>query len=473
MPLGPPSGTTAVTNVTLLTMDDKRRIIRDGCLIIHGDRIGALGKAASHQKEISECRHHIDGNGCVALPGFVNCHTHTFQSLLRGLAAGLDLIGFLSKLIYPVTRVITPKHTRVGAAISILEAVKSGTTCLVDNHSGDTGWEATEGIAHEMDKLGIRGVVARGIRIRTPRATLWGVPEHVFCFDLSQEIEITERLAAEWDGKAAGRIRICPAPLTLFLAGPEDLLAAKALADRHQVPLHIHVAETQSEVEATLEDHGLREVEYLDSLGILDERCHVVHGVWLSEHELDLIGERRAQVIHNPTSNMALGSGVARIPEMMEREINVALGTDGAGNFNHDMFNVIRTAPLLQAVHHRRPNVLSAEQVLEMATRGGASALGMEREIGSLDVGKKADVVLLDLDKPHVAPYHSLVDAVVFGATAGEVEWVIVDGKVIVRHGVLITGDESHILNEARSASRELTTRAGIRMVTGRAASLP
>jgi 5-methylthioadenosine/S-adenosylhomocysteine deaminase len=463
MPLDPSVVATAVTNVTLLTLDRARRIIPDGCLIIHGDRIGALGTRAELLEELAACQHQIDGDGCVALPGFVNCHTHTFQSLLRGLATGLDLIQFLSKLIYPVTKVITPESTRAGAAISILEAVKSGTTCLVDNHSGDTSWEATQTIAQEMDKLGIRGMVARGIRVRTPRATMWGVPDHVFSFDLSEELEITERLATEWEAVEAARIRICPAPLTLFLAGEEDLLAAKALADRHQVPLHIHVAETQSEVDATLEDHGLREVEYLEALGILDEHCHIVHGVWLSDHELDLTGERHAQVVHNPTSNMALGSGVARIPEMLERGINVALGTDGVGNFNHDMFNVIRSAPLLQAVHNRKPNILSAEQVLEMATRGGASALGMEGEIGSLEIGKKADVILLDLDRPHLAPYHNLVDAIVFGATAAEVKWVFIDGRVVVSQGDFTAGDEAQIMAEAQSAAQDLIGRAGIR----------
>jgi 5-methylthioadenosine/S-adenosylhomocysteine deaminase len=454
--------TTAIANVTLLTLDQNRRVIHDGTIIIEGNRIKALGKQSELKGELEDCGEIVDGRSCVALPGFVNCHTHTFQSLLRGLATGKSLIEFLSELIYPITNVISPEHMKIGASISILEAIKSGTTCLVDNNSGDTSLQGSSAIAEAMDSFGIRGMVARGIRLRTRRASMWGVPDHVFSFDLTEEIKITEDLISKWDGKGEGRLHVCPAPLTLFLAKREDLLATKAMADRYQVPMHIHVAETQSEVEATLEDHGLREVEYLASLGLLDERCHIVHGVWLNEHEVDLIAEHRAHVVHNPTCNMSLGSGVAPIPEMLRRGINVALGTDGVGNFNHDMFSVIRTTPLLHSVHHLVPNVLSAEQVLEMATRGGARALGLDDEIGSLEVGKKADIVLIDLNKPHLIPYYDVSNAIVFGAMASDVAYVFIDGNMVVERGLFLPGDEEELLEEARSTAQDLIQLAGL-----------
>jgi 5-methylthioadenosine/S-adenosylhomocysteine deaminase len=462
MSVGASLQTTAIANVTLLTLDQSHRVIHDGTIIIEGDRIKALGKHSELKGELENCGEIIDGRGCVALPGFVNCHTHTFQSLLRGLSIGKSLIEFLAELIYPVNKVISPEDMKIGASISILEAIKSGTTCLVDNNSGDTSREGSEAIAEAMDSLGIRGVLARGIRLRTRRASMWGVPDHVFPFDLAEEIEITEELISAWNGKGDGRLHVCPAPLTLFLVEREDLLAAKALADQYQVPMHVHVAETQSEVEATLEDHGLREVEYLASLGLLDDRCHIVHGVWLNEHELDLIAEHRAHVIHNPTCNMSLGSGVAPIPEMLRRGINVALGTDGVGNFNHDMFSVVRTTPLLHSVHLLTPDVLSAEQVLEMATRGGARALGLEDEIGSLEVGKKADIVMIDLDKPHLIPYYDVSTAIVFGAIASDVAYVFINGNMVVQRGLFLPGDEKELLEKARSTAQDLIQRAGL-----------
>jgi len=453
---------TALTNVTLLTLDPARRIIPDGSLIFRDDRIEAVGERAELAGRVALCQQTIDGRGLVALPGLVNAHTHSFQSLLRGLADGLDLLGFLKNVAYPVTAVITPEEIRLGAALSVLEAIKSGTTCLIDNHSGDTGWAATDGIAQVFAESGLRGLIARGWRLSTPRARAWRVPEHVFQFSLAEEIEITRGLIEKWRRDAHGRVQVCPAPLTLFLAGPEDLRAAKALADEYAAPVHVHIAEARSEVEATLEDYGCREVEHLARLGVLDRRFHVVHGIWLDERELDLLAERGGHVVHCPTSNMSLASGVAPVPEMLARGVNVALASDGLGNHNHDMFSVMKTASLLHRVHTLRPDALTAAQVLEMATLGGARAMGLENEIGSLEPGKKADVILLDLHKPHLVPIYDLPTAIVHGANAADVDTVIVDGQVIMEGRRVKTLDEAAITSAVEAAGPELWRRAGL-----------
>ncbi|MBI3764465.1 MAG: amidohydrolase [Chloroflexi bacterium] len=453
---------TALVNVTLLTLDSERRIIPDGCLIVRDDRIEAVGDRAELIRRIAQSQRTIDGRGMVAVPGFVNAHTHSFQSLLRGLADGMDLIGFLRNVVYPVSPVITPEETRLGAAISVLEAIKSGTTCLIDNHSADTGFEATDAIAQIFAESGLRGLVARGFRQPTARARAWRVPEHAFQFSLAEEIEITRGLIEKWRREADGRVQVCPAPLTLFLAGPDDLRAAKALADEYAVPVHVHVAEARSEVEATLEDYGCREVEHLARVGVLDRRFHVVHGIWLDERELDLLAERGGHVVHCPTSNMSLASGVARVPEMLARGVNVALASDGLGNHNHDMFSVMKTASLLHRVHTLRPDALRPQQVLEMATLGGARALGLEKEIGSLEPGKRADLVLLDLRKPHLVPVYDLPTAIVHGANAADVDTVMVDGQVIMESRRVKTLDEAAIVSAVEAAGPELLRRAGL-----------
>jgi 5-methylthioadenosine/S-adenosylhomocysteine deaminase len=453
---------TAIINTTLLTLDPAWRIIQDGALLFQGDQIEAVGPAAELAGLVDRAVRIIDGRGMIALPGFVNAHTHSFQSLLRGLADGLDLIGFLREIIYPVTPLMTPEEIRLGAALSILEAIKSGTTCLIDNHSADTSLAATDGIAQVFAESGIRGLIARGFRQPTPRARTWHVPEHAFQFSLAEEIEITRDLIERWREKANNRVQVCPAPLTLFLAGPDDLRAAKTLADEFDTPLHIHVAETQSEVEATVDDYGCREVEHLAQTGVLDRRCHVVHGVWLDEHELDLLAEAGGHVIHCPTSNMSLASGVAPVPEMLARGVNVALASDGIGNHNHDMFRVLKTTALLHRVHTLRPDVLSAEQILEMATLGGARALGLENEIGSLEPGKKADVILLNLNKPHLIPIYDLPTAIVHGASAFDVDTVVIGGQVVMENRQVKTLDEAKITSVAQSVGLELVQRVGL-----------
>ncbi|HZQ06590.1 MAG TPA: amidohydrolase [Anaerolineae bacterium] len=451
---------TALVNVTLMTLDPARRIISDGCLVWENDRIRAVGRRAELENLVATAERTIDGGRMIAMPGFVNAHTHSFQSLLRGLAEGLDLLSFLRDVIYRVTPVMTAAETRAGAALAILEAIKSGTTCLVDNHSGNTSLDATDGIAQAFAQGGMRGVIARGFRLPTPRARMWHVPEHIFKFSLAQELEITSDLIRRWQRQANGRVQVCPAPLTLFLAGPNDLRASKALADEYDVPLHIHIAESCSEVESTLQDYGCREVEYLNRLGVLDRRFHVVHGVWLDDRELDLLAAAGGHVVHCPTSNMSLASGIAPVPQMLSRGVNVALATDGLGNHNHDMFSVMKTAALLHRVNTLRPDALSAAQALEMATLGGARALGLEKEIGSLDEGKKADIILLNLHQAHLVPLNDLTTAIVMGANASDVDTVIIDGQVIMEGRQVKTLDERQILAQVEAMVPELRARA-------------
>ncbi len=460
---------TLIHSAAVLTMDEERRVLPRGAIAIADDRVYAVGPEdeISAQLPAADCR--IDARGMVALPGFVNAHTHMAQSLQRGLSDDLELLSFLKELAYPVSQTITPHHVGVGALLSCAEALRSGTTCLVDNITGEIEEASIAATASALRRSGIRGLIAISLTERTPRCDRWHVPDYIYTRPLEEQLSLVERSVARWHGAGAGRILVCPAPVTTWAASARTFLEAHHLAEKHGLLLHTHVAESRSEVEACLEDHGQHEVEWLHSLGVLDAHFMVVHGVWLTDQEIALLSRSGASVVHCPTSNMYLASGVAPIPALLEAGVPVALGSDGIGNHNHDMFSVLKSASLLQKVVTRDPTVTSAEEVLEMATLGGARALGLDGEIGSLEVGKKADLVLVRLDSSHLIPVHRLASALVYGANGADVDMVMVDGRVLVRNGRVESLDEEHIILQAGVAAEDLACTAGLQRLRERA----
>lgn len=459
---------TLIHNTALVTMDEERRVFSRGAIAFADDRIVAIGQDDEIVAAYPHADRHIDGRGMVVLPGIVNAHTHMAQALQRGLSDDLELLSFLKELAYPVSRAITPHHVGVGAQLSCIEALRSGTTCIVDNMTGDIQEESVELTVRAMASSGIRGLIAVSMAERTPRCDKWHVPDFAYTRPFEEQISLVERLVKRWHGTADGRVRLCPAPVTTWANSPQSFLKAHRLAEKYDLMLHSHVAETESEVEASLEDYGQREVELLHSLGILGPRFMIVHGVWLSDEEIRLLADCGASVVHCPTSNMYLASGVARVPLLLEAGVAVGLGSDGIGNHNHDMFPVLKAASLLHKVAQGDPTVSSAEEVLEMATLGGALALRMEDEIGSLEVGKKADLVLVRLDGSHLVPVHRLASALVYGANGGDVDTVIVNGQVVLEGGRLRTLDENCVVEEATKAAEDLVNRAGLRRLSER-----
>ncbi len=459
---------TLIHNVALVTMDEERRVLSRGAIAFTDDRIVAIGPNDELLAAYPNAERSIDGRGMVAIPGMINAHTHMAQALLRGLSDDLELLSFLKKLAYPVSRTITSYHVGVGAELSCIEALRSGTTCIVDNITGDVQEKSVELTAEAMVSSGIRGLIAISLAERTPRCDEWQVPDFMYTQPFKEQISRTERLIKSWDGTADGRIRLCPAPVTIWANSPRSFLEAHRLAEEYDLLLHTHVAETESEVEASLEDYGQREVELLQNLGILGPRFMIVHGVWLSDEEIKLLAECGASLVHCPSSNMYLASGIARVPELLEAGVDVALGSDGIGNHNHDMFPVLKAASLLHKVTRGDPTVSSAEEVLEMATLGGARALRMEKEIGSLEVGKKADIVLVRLDRPHIIPVHRLVSALVYGTNGNDVDTVIVDGQVVLEGGRVKMLDEDRVTGEAMRVAEDLVNSAGLQQLSER-----
>jgi 5-methylthioadenosine/S-adenosylhomocysteine deaminase len=451
-----------ILHATILTLDKERRVIEDGAIAVDGERIIEVAKSKEILSKYGEGRDTIDASGMLAIPGLVNAHTHMFQDLLRGLGDDMELIGWLQQMLYPVSRSLTDEDVYVAAVLGCVEMIKSGTTFVVDNHHINTSERAIGNVARAIEETGIKGLIARGMWARTERCKKWGLPDYLFQYDFDEEVKLTEKLIKRWHGAASGRIQVCPAPVAIYAAGPEMLKEAKIISDKYNVPIHTHIAESPAEVESTFEDYGRREVELLNDLDVLNSRFHAVHSIWLKDNEIEMIARSKAHVIHCPVSNMYLASGVAKVPQMLRAGINVALGSDGACNNNQDMVGVLKSAALLHKVATLDPLAMRCEKVLEMATLGGAKALGLEKEIGSLEEGKKADIVLVDLKKPHISPVHRAVSALVYCAAGSDVDTVIVDGKILMRGRQLLAVNEKETISKAQEVAGNLIKRAGI-----------
>jgi 5-methylthioadenosine/S-adenosylhomocysteine deaminase len=438
-----------ITGGTVVTVDKERRVIKNGAVAIEGNRIAFVGKMAEvEQKYKAEKK--IDARGKAVFPGFINAHTHMFQVLLRNLATDMVLLEWLKRSIWPMLFSMRERDVYVSSLLGCLENIRSGVTCVVDNHYGGRYYDE---VVNAMMESGVRGCVPRG---GYEVNAMEGLLE-----DRDRILSDTERLIKQWHGAANGMIMIGVAPMHPCFASREFLIKAKELSDKYGVVYHTHTGESKRDQELNLAYHGKTDVELLNELGILSARYHAVHAVWVSQHEVGMLAKAGAHAIHNPVSNMYLGSGVAPVPEMLAAGVNVALGTDGpASNNNQDIIQSMKFAACLHKVNKLDPAIISAKQVLEMATLGGARALGLEHEIGSLEAGKKADITIVDMQRPHIAPVHDPVASLVYCANCGDVDTVIIDGRVVMEGGEVKTVNELEILRKSYEVVEGLKERA-------------
>ena len=421
----------------VITMDPKRRILKRGSVAVEGDRISALGEDIREPADVV-----IDARGKAVLPGLINAHTHLSMTLLRGIADDMPLKPWLEDEIWPIEKHLTGEHVYVGALLGCLEMIKSGTTCFADQYF------FMEEVARAVEKAGVRGVLSYGIIEK-------GDPEKQ-----KSEIRIGEALVKKCQGAANGRILTMFGPHAPYTCSPECLMQVKELAKKYKVGIHTHIAESQEEIDDITKKYGKRSVEHLDAIGFLGPEVLAAHCVQVNQKEIAIFRERGVKPVHNPISNMKIACGVAPVPEMLAAGIPVALGTDGAASNNAlDMFNEMKFAALLSKVHKLDPTAVPARKVLEMATINGAKALGLEKNIGSLEVGKKADLVLVDLRRPHFTPLYDAVSHLVYNAVGSDVDTVIVDGKMVMREHKVLTLDEGDILDKAQKTSEDLLAR--------------
>ena len=422
-----------ISDCAIVTMDARRPIIERGFIAVKNGKIVNIGKRASASLTI-KAEKTIQGKEKVALPGLVNCHTHVPMTLLRGLAEDKQLDEWLKETIWPLEAKLKPGNIYDGALLGCLEMIKSGTTCFADMYFHE------EAVAKAVEEAGLRAVLAEGI-IESGDSTS-GTKM------LRSATEVAENL----DGFADGRVRVRLGPHAVYSCSPDLLRKVRESAQRLNVGVHIHLAESAEEAEP------LGEVELLDSVGFFSGidvlAAHCIH---LSEKDMRTLARRGVTVAYNPVANMKLAMGAPKIADLLGLGVTVGIGTDGpASNNTLDMLESMKAAALLQKVSSLNPTALPAETVLKMATIEGARALKLEKYIGSLEAGKRADIILLDFDKPHLTPRHNLYANIVYSAHGSDVDTVIVDGKVLMENRKVKTVDETKVVQRAQRTALEL-----------------
>ena len=453
-----PSGRTLITGAAVGTVDGQHSVLDPGWVLVDGDRIVAVGAGEPADRARSGIDEELRLDGHVVMPGMVNAHTHLFQTFFRGLADDLPLLDWLRDCIWPGAEHIDPETAYHAARLGLLENLLTGATAVIDHqyvHPGEDGGLIDDAVCRAADELGVRLLLAHGWADRNYHEPL--------VEDATTAIERTRATHERWDGHDGGRIRIELGPLIPWGCSDEAMRATVAASRSWGRGTHIHCAETREEVRMSLEERGVRHVPWLDRLGVLGPDTQLAHSVWLEDDELDAIAAAGSVVVHCPVSNMYLASGVARILDMRRRNIPIALASDGPGSNNRqDMFEVLKSTVLLQKVHHLDAMALQPEDAVEMACRGGARAFGQPDDLGAIEPGRLADLVVVDLRSPFVAPVHRPVSALVFTVSPADVRHVMVAGRWVVRERRSTVGDIDEIVTSARASAAGLFRRAGI-----------
>ncbi len=405
-------------------------------LLIENDLISEI----SDEIDESNVDRIIDAEGKILLPGFINTHTHLSMTLFRGLADDLSLDSWLNDHIWPMEANLNGDYCYIGALLGAVELIKSGTTTFSDMYF------YMEDVARAVDEAGIRAVLSYGMID--------------FGDEEKRKAEIKENLTLfeNCNGMADGRIKVFFGPHSPYTASEELLIKVRQLADEYNMGIHIHVSETQKEIDDVSAEKGLRPFEYLDKIGFLGPDVVAAHSVWLSDKEIEIIKKNDVKISHNPCSNMKLASGIAPVSKLIENGICVSIGTDGASsNNNLDLIEELKTASLLQKVSTLDPNVLNSHEAIAMGTIKGAEALGLDDEIGSIEVGKKADIILIDTNSANMVPDSStLTSNIIYSANGSNVDTTICNGKILMENKKLTVLDEQEIYDKARQAIKNL-----------------
>lgn len=425
---------TLIKNCAILPMNEEKQCIANGYLVVEGKYIKELGPGTAPGGGYDRV---IDGTDQVLMPGLVNTHTHAAMTLLRGFADDLPLMEWLETKIWPMEAKLTGEDIYWGTMLAIAEMLRSGTTCFADMY-------------FHMDRVA-RAVEESGMRASLCRGMIGVGPENELA------ISDSRKLVDTWHRQAGERINFRLGPHAPYTCPPEYLKRVNQLADDLGVGLHIHLAETRDELQTIEQLYGKTPTEYLLDCGVLEREVLAAHCVYVNEKDISILFKNRVGIAHNPESNMKLASGVAPLPEMLKAGLAVGLGTDGASsNNNLDLLQEMRSASFLQKVHTMNPTFLPAHQSLEMATVNGARALGLEQEVGCLKPGMKADMILVNLNAPHMLPLYDLAANLVYSAQAADVDTVIIDGRVVMEKRKITSFDEEEVLRQVKALALRL-----------------
>jgi 5-methylthioadenosine/S-adenosylhomocysteine deaminase len=428
-----------VANGIVVSMDAERRVFSPGSVAIRGDSIAAVGPPDRIAKDYRGADT-IDARGRVVIPGLINTHTHAPMVLYRGLGDDLALMDWLQKYIFPAeAKTVSPAFVRTGTQLAALEMIKSGTTAYVDMYYFE------EEIGRVTKQAGLRGVLGQTI-IEFP------VPDAKTPADGLKRAEAFIR-----EFQKDELITPAVAPHAVYTNDAAALAGSRDLAARYGVPLVTHLSETEAETKLSLDRHAARPVAALETLGLLTTRTIAAHAVWIEPQEIAVLRKHGVGVAHNPESNMKLASGTAPVTGYLAAGVPVGLGTDGAASNNDlDMFEAMRQAAFLHKLVSRDPRTVSAQTALEMATIGGARVIGRAHDLGSLEPGKRADLVIVRMDQPRQTPMYDPISHLVYTTRGDDVDTTIVNGRVLMRGGKVLTLSESDVLAAARKAANQV-----------------
>ena len=435
-----------VSGGTVVTMDAGRAIYQDGAVAVRGDSIVAVGPRVEIEAKYQSAQM-IDARGGLVLPGFINGHTHVPMTLFRGLHDDVTLNDWLYKYIFPAeAKNVNEEFVRWGTRLAAAEQIRSGVTTFADMYYFE------DAVAEETKAAGMRGVLGE---------TFIDFPAP----DNKSEAEMlayTEKFLKRWQGDPL--IHAAPAPHSIYTCSKKTLQDSAALARKYHAPILIHVSEMKKERDDSEKAHGMSPVAYLESIGVLGPDIVAAHCIFVDEADRKLLAQRGVGCVHNPSSNMMIASGVSPVPEMRSAGVAVGLGTDGPAGSNNDLdlMEEIDLAAKLAKISKMDPLALNAKAVVEMATIDGARALHLGKEVGSLEAGKKADLVLISLDEPNAVPMYDVYAQIAYALKASDVETVVIGGRVVMRDRKLLTVDEPKVLEKAREYGKSVKTSLGM-----------
>ena len=439
-----------IKNAYVVSMNEKREIYNNGSILIENDLIKAIGKV--DEKLLLDTVEIIDAKGKIVLPGLINTHVHLSQQLGRGIADDVDLLTWLRERVWPYESNFDYESSLISSTACCVEMIKSGVTTFLE-----AGGQYVEAMAEAVKNTGIRAALSKSVMDEGI-----GLPTN-WIKTADEEIQVQKELFDKYNNTADGRIKIWFGLRTIFNNSDDLIIKTKKIADELNTGIHMHIAEIAAENDYVKTNRGNSTVEHLHKLGALGPNLLAVHTVWLTDREIDLFRLYDVKVSHNPAAAMKVVLGFARIPEMLEKGLSVSIGTDGAPSNNRmDMMREMYLTSLIHKGRTLNPKVVPAEQVLEMATINGAKCALLEREIGSLEVGKKADLIILNPNTIHSLPLHDPIANIVYTMSSENVESTMCNGKWLMKNREILVLNESNLIEQVKIKSEEIKTKAKI-----------
>lgn len=441
-----------IKNGTVITVNKNRDVVKSDIAVDQG-RIVKIGDCSGISADQV-----IDASGCAVMPGMINTHTHIYQALIEGIGYDMHFEPWNWRFLFPIVSQMTPEHSYVSSQVAALEMIKSGTTTVCDHWYMHTYFDNVRNLTAALDESGMRACIVYGLLDRSFAGETIDEGSMTMVHTKEDLMADVEKFAAQWHN--VRRTTVALGVGTTQDASPELLKMSQEYCLANGLQNNFHVAGWSDLIANCYREYQMRDVEYLAKNGYTGPNMVYVHSVWLTPEEIRIIADTGTNIAHCPVANAQLAYGIAPVSEMLAQNVAVGLGTDGAASYTYDMFEVMRLAGYLQKQKHLSADLLTAEQAIEMATINGARVLNMEDQLGSLEEGKKADIILVDMNRPHLLPVNRYMPKLVYSANGGDVRTTIIDGKVVMEDRVVKTMNEEAVLREAVRCANELTANA-------------